>query len=237
MCCVVFYDSKRDPERQYESLDECPVCGKSRWVEGKFRVEATKRYHHIPLKDVMASVYAKPSLLDEFVPRLDPGYVQGRVPDHITQTRGYAARLEKFSQFAHESRNLLINLSVDGVQTCSDKKKQYSITELMGSLENVKNPQKRLAADSMLLFGVIEGPKEPTEGTQACLDLLVDELLDAWDTGHTFVDSRTRELFVGRAMVLNVVGRPRARDSVVKFTCMLTTRARRWRILRPWSRF
>ena len=123
MCCVVFYDSKRDQQRLYKDLDECPVCGKSRWVEGKFRVEATKRYHHLPLKDVMASVYAQQKLLDEFVPSLSAGKkgaCEGRVPNHITQTRGYAARLEKFPQFAHDSRNLLINLSkTGGVATAS----------------------------------------------------------------------------------------------------------------------
>lgn len=221
MCCVVFADSPWDSERKYADLDECPVCGKSRWVEGSEGKLARKHYHHMPLKDIMAGVYARKDLLDSFVPSLDPD--RQDVPDHITQTRGYADRVKKFPQFAKESRNIILNVSCDGAPVHSDRNKKYSITQIMGTVENIKDPTKRATADSMVLMGVIEGPGEPGgQAMQACLNVLVDELLTAWYTGHTFVDSRTRELFVGRAMVLNLVTRaPRVSISPFWHACYL----------------
>jgi hypothetical protein len=199
---VVFVDSPHDPSRQFGALDECPVCQRSRWAPNGFRVVPAKVYHRMPLDEIMANVYARKNLLDTFLPTLLGGIKPNA--DHITQTRGFADRMQRYPRFALEPRNMLFNFSADGVQTSSDPSKQHTITIAMGTVENIEDQAERTKPENMVIFFVAEGPNEP-KTMQGFMDVLTDDFVTAWKSGYTCVDARTRQPFLARAMVLNVV--------------------------------
>jgi hypothetical protein len=220
--CVAFVNSPWVQWRQYENLDDCPVCRAPRWealppvgskrprpgvcrpgMGYKSTRTPAKTFLYLPLAELMASVYARPELVDALLPDLGGEYYQDEQTD-IHHTRGWRERMREDPAFAREPRNLVMSLSADGVPLNREKKnKEYSMTVIMSTIQNLP-PALRTLPDNVLLHGIIPGPSEP-KNMQAYNGVLADDFITASRVGHTFVDARTSEQFLGRAMLLLLV--------------------------------
>ncbi|XP_021727425.1 uncharacterized protein LOC110694556 [Chenopodium quinoa] len=183
---------------QYESLESCQIRKASRYKKGDRGVPA-KTLWYFPIVPRFKRLFSKAEdatkLTWHFDGRVDDGML--RHPADSPQWRFIDA---KYSEFAHEKRNLRLALSIDGFNPFGSMSNTYSTWPVMLVTYNLP-PSLCMKRRYMFLSLLILGPKQPGNDIDVYLAPLIDDLIMLWEESVEVFDAHRNEKFNLKAML------------------------------------
>lgn len=198
--------------KDYENLDECPVCKASRYKirrDDPGDVEGEER----PKKKIPAKVmwYAPiiPRLKRLFInkdhAKLSRWHKEDRKVDnmlrHPADGSQWRAIDREFPEFADDARNLRFALSTDGMNPFGDQSTSHSTWPVTLCIYNLP-PWLCMKRKFIMMPVLIQGPRQPGNDIDVYLRPLVEELLLLWSKpGVRVWDEYKQEHFDLRALL------------------------------------
>jgi hypothetical protein len=173
--------------KEYEDLDQCSKCGASRYIDGSSTINA-KVLRHFPLIPWLCKMYRSPEIANllkwHFYNRSEEGKMATvadsptwRHIDTMTDTN-----------FAEEKRNVIMDLSLHGVNPHSMQASSHSTWPILIVLYNLP-PWLVTKKFFTTLSLLISGKESPTsENIDVYLQPLLEELQELW-TGTPAYDA------------------------------------------------
>jgi hypothetical protein len=214
--CIIFRDSDACDEK-YAKLSECPKCGEDRYEIGTSIPR--KRFKYFPLENRVRQLFSNPttSQLIQNHASSDSSIPTSNVVTDIHQSHAWKSWYSPTGMFAGDSRSLSFAICMDGLNPFSREKSSYSMCPMF--LMNLNLPSHiRKLAGSIMLTGLIPGPREPKH-IDPYVDVLVDDIMHL--NTLTVHDSYKNETFSLKAdIVLNIFDYP-GQNKVLKCQGML----------------
>lgn len=191
--------------KQYEELDECPVCKESRWKKGKkpsngVKGVPVKVLWYIPpiprFRRLFSSAEHAKNMVWHYEKRVNDGMF--RHPADAAQWKSFDA---EYPEFSAEPRNLRLSLSTDGMNPFGNMSSRYSVWPVILVNYNLP-PNLCMKRKFLMLTLLISGPNQPGNDIDVYLAPLIDDLKILWETGIEVKDAYRQELFTLRAMLM-----------------------------------
>ena len=173
----------------------CPSCGSDRYQDKS--QTPRKRYKYIPLLPRIKKMFASARISEllqahsRVKPIKEVGY-------DIHDSRAWKSWYSLDGYFGGDARCLTFALCTDGLNPFAKEKSQYSMWPIMLNVLNYPS-SIRTKAESLMLVGIIPGPKEP-KSIDTYLAPLVDDLNEL--SSATVFDAFKHEYFTPKANIL-----------------------------------
>lgn len=200
--CVVFRDSAAG---EYSKLSQCPKCNEERYRQGT--TIPRKRFKYIPLESRVRRLFAdkRTSRLIQSHSLSSSSLPNDKIVNSIHHTETWRSWYSSAGPFRGDYRGLSFAVCMDGLNPFSHEKNAYSTCPILLVILNLPH-QIRMQSSSMILTGLIPGPKEP-KNTDAYVDVLVDDIMDL--NTLAVYDGYADEMFNLKAnIVLNIFDYP-----------------------------
>ena len=167
-------------DREHAELNECPMCAKSRWMEGTNSVPS-KVIRHFPLIPRLKRMWRSPEIagmLTGYKKRVSEDGLMRSVVDspawkHIDNDIA-------FDNFGSESRNMRLALALDGVNPFKLSNTNWSTWPVLILIYNLE-PWFVTKKFFISLCILISGKRSPNDGNiDVFLRPLLDELKELW---------------------------------------------------------
>ncbi|XP_073064444.1 uncharacterized protein [Primulina eburnea] len=193
--CVLFW-------KENAGLQNCPVCGVSRWVDKNTKGKKIPRkvMRYFPLTPRLKRLYSSRHTAREMrwhdAERLkDDGVLR-----HPADGSAWKMFDVKFPAFAMDPRNVRLGLATDGFNPFGSMSTTYSMWPVMVVPYNTP-PWKCMKSENMMLSLLIPGPTSPGKDMDVFLKPLIEELKTLWEGVNTR-DASSNDTFLMRAAVL-----------------------------------
>lgn len=189
--CVVYRNSNAG---EYEGLSKCPVCNEERYEAGT--MIPRKQFKYISVATTLRRLFGNSSmskLLQDHVSKTGNNIVSS-----IHQSKGWKAWYSSEGVFKGDHRGLAFAICTDGLNPYAHEKTTYSMWPIFLVPLNLPH-HVRMKVGSMLLTGIIPGPKEPND-LDPYMDIVVDDIMDL--SKLTVFDAFKNEYFQPQANIL-----------------------------------
>ena len=174
----------------YADLDECPVCGVSRY---KMPEEG------VPLRNVVVVSYHNYEVQENLVWHEEERKKDGLIR-HPADCNQWQSINKEFPLFGGEARNLRLGLSTDGMNPYGTFSTQHSSWPVLLTVYNLP-PWLCMKRKYIMLSLLIPGPKQPGNDIDVYLAPLIDDLKVLWNDGVSMYDAHAGRDFTLRAMI------------------------------------
>ena len=168
--CVVF---RKCSTGDYEKLTKCPECN-----EDRYQPESNvprKRFKYMPIETRVRRLFSNVQTSKLLQTHCTPDSEPPDTIDTIHQSKAWSSWYKSDGIFKGDCRALSFALCMDGLNPFAQEKTSYSTCPMTLVLLNFPH-HIRMLAGSMILTGLIPGPKEPKK-TDAYVEVLVDDVL------------------------------------------------------------
>ncbi|XP_074290317.1 uncharacterized protein LOC141617046 [Silene latifolia] len=166
--------------KDYNDLDECPRCKKSRY---KLK-EGRKKRAIIPwFKHLFANPKDAEYMLLHDKERKKDGKLR-----HVADAPQWRTIYRDFPEFGSEPRNLRLGLCTDGINPFGTQSTQHSTWPIMLIIYNLP-PGLTTKSKYILLTMLISGPKQPGNDIDVYLEPLIEDLKMLWNVGVKVFDA------------------------------------------------
>ena len=186
--------------KKYAKLDNCPVCGLSRWKDPERKKIPQKVLRHFPLAPRLKRMFATKEAPEEAQWHKLKRQPSEKEMCHPADGEAWKHFDEVYSDFAEDARNLRLGLATDGFNPFSEQNSRYSMWPVFVVPYNLP-PWACMQESNFMMALLIPGPKSPGKDFDIFLEPLIEDLLDLWKGVRTF-DARTHKTFSLRAAVL-----------------------------------
>ena len=170
--CVIFRDTDA---AKFAKLSKCPKCGENRYEQGTSIPR--KRFKYFPLENRVRRLFSHPKtsqiLQNHTLP--DSTNSSSNAVTDIHQSQAWKSWYSPAGIFAAENRSLAFAVCLDGLNPFSREKNSYSVCPMFLMNLNLP-PHIRKLAGSIMLTGIIPGPREPKH-IDPYVDVLVDDIM------------------------------------------------------------
>ena len=167
--CVVFRDSDSG---KYSKLLKCPMCNEDRYEHGT--KIPRKRFKYLPLENRVRRLFADPKT-SKLLQNHTSSTCTSNIASDIHHSEAWKSLYSSTGIFTGDSRSLSFAVCLDGLNPFSREKNSYSTCPIILTILNLP-PYVRRQAGSMMLTGLIPGPREP-KNTNPYVDVLVDDIM------------------------------------------------------------
>ena len=194
--CALFW-------KEHAKLQNCPVCGESRWVDknakGKRVPNKVMRYFPLTprLKRLYSSRYSAKYMRWHYSERP----TEDGVLRHPADGQAWKEFDQKYPLFAAGPRNVILGLATDGFNPFGNMSNAYSMWPVIVVPYNLP-PWKCMKSESLMLSLLIPGPSAPGKDMDVFLRPLIDELKELWETGVETRDAFNGSTFLMRAAMM-----------------------------------
>ncbi|KAH7837023.1 hypothetical protein Vadar_008640 [Vaccinium darrowii] len=191
--------------KEFEALNSCPTCNTSRW---KLKKNSTEPRVGVPAK-VLWYFPPIPRFRSMFqladIAKNLTWYDDERISDgqlrHPADSPSWKLVDYKWPDFAAETRNLRLALSVDGINPHSSLSCRYSCWPVIMVIYNLP-PWLCFKRKFMMLLLLISGSKQPGNDIDVYLTPLIDDLKLLWEVDVEVYDAYRKQHFRLRAILL-----------------------------------
>jgi len=190
---------------EYADLDECPVCGISRYKKNHNEFDLKKKripvkvLWYLPIIPRFKRLYS-----DDSNAKLLRWHAEGRKNDgllrHPADSPQWRNIDRMFPDFGGEDRNLRLGLCTDGMNPFGTLSTQYSTWPVLLTIYNLP-PWLCMKRKYIMLSLLISGPKQPGNDIDVYLAPLIDDLRLMWEEGVQVFDAYSKSNFTLRAMI------------------------------------
>ncbi|XP_010693722.1 uncharacterized protein LOC104906639 [Beta vulgaris subsp. vulgaris] len=188
---------------EYENLDECPRCGKSRYrcegVRDK-KGPPTKVLWYLPIIPRFKCMFSMKKDAKNLRWHADRRKKDGFLK-HPADSSQWKAIHFVHKTFGADERNLRLGLCMDGMKPCDTLSSQHSMWPVFLVVYNLP-PWLCMKRKYIMLSLLISGPKQPGNNIDVYLQPLIDDLKKMWYEGVSVYDAHADEIFTLRAMLL-----------------------------------
>ncbi|XP_076936560.1 uncharacterized protein LOC143603730 [Bidens hawaiensis] len=181
---------------KHQSLQNCPVCNESRWVDTK--TKGKKVPHKATAKEM---IWHSTERSEDDTMR------------HPVDGSSWKEFDKKYLHFSREPRNVRLGLAVDGFNPFGNMSLAYSTWPVVLTTYNLP-PWLCMKESSFMLSLLIPGPKSPGKDMDVFLKPLVCELKHLWQEGVLTKDAATNTFFTMKAVLLWTINDFPARSSL-----------------------
>jgi hypothetical protein len=206
--CVLFW-------KETEKLDNCPVCGESRWKDdvGGAKGDDTsdtsdtpkKRFPrkilcYFPLIPLLQRLYMWETTLTEMRWHKEqlPSDVRMR---HPVDSPAWKHVHEKYKWFSKDPRNVRLALASDGFNPFGMISTTYTVWPVIIIPYNLP-PWLCMKQPYWMMSMLVPGPKSPGNNIDVYFCPLIDELKELWEHGVETWDAKVKKNFTLRALLL-----------------------------------
>ncbi|KAJ9539304.1 hypothetical protein OSB04_032037 [Centaurea solstitialis] len=189
--CILFW-------KEHESLQHCPVCRESRWVN-----KNTKDYNFCTVHDIR----------QKNMTWHNTGRSEDGVMRHPVDGSSWKEFDMKYPNFSKEPRNVRLGLAADGFNPFGNMSSAHSTWPVVVTTYNLP-PWLCMKESSFMLTLLIPGPKSLGKDMDVFLRPLVEELKHLWNTSVRTKDATTNTFFTMKAMLLWTINDFPARSSL-----------------------
>ncbi|XP_021746079.1 uncharacterized protein LOC110711949 [Chenopodium quinoa] len=189
---------------EYEELEECPRCGKSRYkrksCNAGMKGPPTKVLWYLPIIPRFKRLFSIPKDAKNMRWRAE-GRKKNGLLKHPADSPGWKNIDMKFRAFGDEVRNLRLGLCTDGMNPFGTLSTQHSTWPVLLVIYNLLLwlcTKRKYVMLSLL----ITGPRQPGHDIDVYLEPLVDDLRKMWDEGVSVYDAHKNEMFLMRAALM-----------------------------------
>ncbi|XP_042404102.1 uncharacterized protein LOC121993927 [Zingiber officinale] len=193
--CALFW-------RENVGLENCPICGMSRWVDKnmKGRKIPKKVMRYFPLTPRLKRLYSSRHTARDMRWHDAERLKENGVLRHPADGSAWKMFDEKFPTFAMNPRNVRLGLATDGFNPFGSMSTTYSMWPVMVVPYNMP-PWKCMKFENMMLSLLIPGPTSPGKDMDVFLQPLIEELKQLWEGVNTR-DTMTNDIFLMHSAVL-----------------------------------
>ncbi|KAK9076568.1 hypothetical protein SSX86_004902 [Deinandra increscens subsp. villosa] len=209
--CALFW-------KEHASLQNCPVCNESRWVDKntKGKKVAKKVLKYFPLTPRLRRLYCSRHTAKDMIWH-STGRSEEGVMRHPVDGTSWKEFDIKYPNFSREARNVRLGLAADGFNPFGNMSLSYSMWPVLLTTYNLP-PWLCMKESSFMLALLIPGPKSPGKDMDVFLRPLVDELKHLWQSGVRTKDAATNTFFTMKAALLWTINDFPARSSLSGWT-------------------
>jgi hypothetical protein len=191
--CVLF-------TKQYAKLDDCPICGLSRWKDLERKKIPSKVLQHFPLAPRLKRMFATKEASESTQWHNVKRQLSEKEMSHPADGEAWQDFDREFLDFANEARNLRLGPTTNGFKPFSEKNTKYNMWSAFVVLYNLP-PWECLEESNFMMALLIPGPASPGKHFDLLLEPLVEDLLELWSGVHAY-DGLSGKMFNLRAVVL-----------------------------------
>ncbi|KAI3778420.1 hypothetical protein L2E82_07700 [Cichorium intybus] len=205
--CALFW-------KEYSSLQNCPVCNESRWINektnGKKIAHKVLRYFPVTprLRRLYCSRHTAKDMIWHSIGRSEEGTMR-----HPVDGSSWKEFDQNYPNFSREPRNVRLGLAADGFNPYGNMSSVHSTWPVILTTYNLP-PWLCMKETSFMLSLLIPGPKSPGKDMDVFLRPLVEELKQLWQTGVRTKDAATNTFFTMKAALLWTINDYPARSSL-----------------------
>ncbi|KAI3763957.1 hypothetical protein L2E82_13955 [Cichorium intybus] len=205
--CALFW-------KEYSSLQNCPVCNESRWInektKGKKIAHKVLRYFPVTprLRRLYCSRHTAKDMIWHSIGRSEEGTMR-----HPVDGSSWKEFDKNYPNFSREPRNVRLGLAADGFNPYGNMSSIHSTWPVILTIYNLP-PWLCMKETSFMLSLLIPGPKSPGKDMDVFLRPLVEELKQLWQTGVRTKDAATNTFFTMKAALLWTINDYPARSSL-----------------------
>jgi hypothetical protein len=191
--CVLF-------RKKFAKLDNCPVCGLSRWVDAERKKIQQKVLRHFPLVRRLRRMFVNKRAAEEaqwHKLKRDPSEKE---ISHPADGEAWQDFDREYPDFAKDARNLRPGLATVGLIPFSENNTKYSMWHAFVVPYNLP-PWACMNESNFMMALLIPGPASPGKDFGIFLEPLIEDLLQLWIGVHTY-DALSGKIFNLHAVVL-----------------------------------
>ena len=167
---VIFHDSSSG---NFSKLDECPICNESRFKSESKNVPR-KTFKYLPLETRIRRLFGnKPK--SSFIQLHRNSAKDTQTVSSIHESPAWSEWYGSGGSYNSDPRALTFAICLDGLNPFKKENASYSMCPILLSPLNFP-PHLRRLSGSMLLAGIIPGPKEP-QNTDPYIELVTEEII------------------------------------------------------------
>ncbi|KAJ9551365.1 hypothetical protein OSB04_015410 [Centaurea solstitialis] len=200
--------------KKHESLQHCPICRESRWVNKntKGKKVAHKVLRYFPLTSRLQRLYYSRHTAKNMIWH-NTGRSEDGAMRHPVDGSSWKEFDMKYPNFSKEPRNVRLGLAADGFNPFGNMSSAHSTWPVVVTTYNLP-PWLCMKESSFMLTLLIPGPNSPGKDMDVFLRPLVEELKHLWNTGVRTKDAATNTFFTMKAMLLWTINDFPARSSL-----------------------
>lgn len=171
--CVVFRDTD---SVKYADLQQCPICGEPRYKSGSDNIPQ-KRFIHLPLETRIRRMFSHTEtarLFQQHAAHEEGSSTQSKMVSTIHETNIWKGWYSSGGIYDGDQRAVSFGMCTDGVNPFAAEKVNYSMWPIVLFPLNFPAHVRKLSS-SMMLVGIIPGPKEMLN-IDPYLDIVVDDV-------------------------------------------------------------
>ena len=168
--CVVF---RKTSTGDYETLSKCPRCEEDRYLPDT--TIPRKRFKYMPIETRVRRLFSDAQVSKLLQTHCVPDSEPSDVIDTIHKSEAWTSWYKSNGMFKGNCRALSFALCMDGLNPFAQEKTAYSTCPMTLVVLNFPH-HIRMRAGSMILTGLIPGPREPKQ-TDPYVEVLVDDVL------------------------------------------------------------
>jgi hypothetical protein len=191
--CVLF-------RKQYAKLENCPICGLSRWKYPESKKIPQKMLQHFPLTPWLKRLFATKEAPESSQWHNTKRQLSVKEMSDPTNGEVWQDFNSEFPDFAQDARNLSLGLATDGFNPFSEKNTKYSMWPMFVVPYNLP-PWECMEESNFMMALLNPGPASPGKDFDMCLEPLVEDLHDLW-SGVCAYDGLSGKMFNLRSAVL-----------------------------------
>lgn len=193
--CILFRGN------EHENLNECPICGKSRWQANKKKKSVpNKIVRYFPIIPRLQRLFMSKQVAEDMKwhknKRIDDGVLR-----HPADSLTWKRFDDQYTFFSSDPRNVRLGLASDGFNPFGMMSTSYSMWPVVLIPYNLP-PWLCMKQPNFILSLLISGPKGPGNDIDVYLQPLIDDLKGLWDEGIETYDASSRQNFQLRAALL-----------------------------------
>lgn len=184
----------------YENLNECPICKKSRWQKDKKKNVPNKILRYFPIKPRLQRLFMSKQIAEDMTwhkkKKIDDGVLR-----HPADSLTWKRFDDQHRSFSKDARNVRLGLSSDGFNPFGMMSTNYSMWPVVLVPYNLP-PWLCMKQPNLMLSLLIPGKNSPGNDIDVYLQPLIDDLKELWDVGIETYDAFSRCNFQLRAALL-----------------------------------
>jgi hypothetical protein len=187
--------------KELAKMDNCPVCGASRWKDEDTRKQIpNKVLRHFPVVPRLQRMFASKKLSEQAQwHKLKRKPVHNEL-SHPADGEAWKDFDRKYDWFAKDARNVQLDLATDGFNPFGKMSASFSMWPVFLIPYNFP-PWECMEQSNFMMGLLIPGPTSPGKDMDLFLQPLIDELLDLWKGVPTY-DALTKKSFDLHATVI-----------------------------------
>jgi hypothetical protein len=186
--------------KQYDKLDNCPICGLSRWKDSERKKILQKVLRHFLLAPRPKRMFATKQASESAQWHNVKWQPSEKEMSHPADGEAWQDFDREFLDFAKDARNLRLGFSIDDFNPFSEKNTKYSMWPVFVVPYNLP-PWECMEESNFMMALLIPGPTSPGKDFDMFLEPLVEDLLELW-SGVCAYDGLSDKMFSLHAAVL-----------------------------------